>query len=113
MFSSSAGVVDLISSIIVGKSNSDWLINTHEVTKEVPRPRIFDSLDISFGAFSVDRSNFVEASELAGSSGSSLEPDDEWYRLVFPGQGESLPKRIVDGSFSRNDVLISCIRLII
>ena len=79
-----AGVVHLISSIIVGKSDSNRLINAHEMTEEVPRPRIFHSLDISLGSLSVDRSNLVEAAELTWSSGSSLKPDDEWNRLVFP-----------------------------
>ena len=45
-----------------------------------------------FVTIDVDGSDLVEAAELAGSSGSSLQPDDEGDCFVGPGEGESLPE---------------------
>lgn len=92
-----AGVVDPVRVIVVGESNSDWLVDAHDVSVDVPGPWIFSYFEGAVLALDVDGPDEIEASELTGCAGASLQPDDEGDVLIFPGKGVALPERVVDG----------------
>lgn len=91
-----ARVVDPIRVIVVGEPDTDRLVDAHDMSVDVPRPWILSDSEAVVLALDVDGSDQVEASELAGCSGSSLEPDDKGDGLVLPGEGVALPERVVN-----------------
>lgn len=104
-----SGVVDPVGAVVVGKTYADGLVDAHQVPEEIPRPRIFCSFEVIFIPFDIDRPHLIEAAELAGSARSALQPYNQGHGLIFPGQGVSLPERIVDGGFGvGEDVLVPC-----
>lgn len=116
MIGSIAGVVDLVCIVVIGEADSDRLVDTDEVTEEVPAPRVFSGPEGALLAFDEDGTNFVEATKLTGCSRASLQPNDEGDRLIFPRQViESLPEGIVHGGGSLGivpiDILIATVGL--
>lgn len=97
MFGCIFACADLLGSIVVGKACSDWLIDAHDVSFRVPAPCVLCCFQVTRLSFDIDWSDFVEASELAGGSRSTLQPDDQRYGFILPRESISLPEGIVYG----------------
>ena len=57
----------------------------------VPSPCGFDDFVGTVDILNVERPNLVEASELAGTSGPALKPDDKGDVVILPGEVGALP----------------------
>lgn len=83
--------------VVDRKSNSDRLINTHQVTKMIPVPHALNGFIVAFMVNDMHRPYLLKAPKLTGPSRSSLQPNNNRYGMIRPGQIIPLPERIVHG----------------
>jgi hypothetical protein len=92
VFGCRTGIFDFLGIVVVGEADADGLIDAEQVAVVVPRPGVYFGFEGALVAFDEDGAQFVEAAELAGSAWSSLQPDDEGYILIVPGNCVPLPQ---------------------
>lgn len=98
MFGCIRSVINNFSSIIDWESNPDWLIRAKQMAKMVPIPYALNGLIDSIWIDDVYRADLIKASELTGSSRSSLKPDNERYSMILPAEIIPLPQWVINWS---------------